>query len=136
MRKYISFSLGCLVFIDSFQFISGPTQFHHMTEYFGTEKIDLLRRKQIYSYKYLDCECKCTETQLPPKEAFYSTLSGENISVEDYAHAQCIWKDFNIQNFGQYHDLYVLTDVLSLADVFENFREVCLNYYGLDAAHF
>jgi hypothetical protein len=41
-----------------------------------------------------------------------------------------------VQNFGQYHDLYILTDVLSLADVFENFREICINYYGLDAAHF
>jgi hypothetical protein len=100
-------------------YIEVPTKFHHMTEYFGTEKIDLLLRKQIYPYEYLDSECKFTEEQLPPKEAFDSTLSGENISVEYYVHAQCAWKDFNIQNLGQYHDLYVLTDVLSLADVFE-----------------
>ena len=56
--------------------------------------------------------------------------------MEEYAHAQCVWKDFKIQNLGQYHDLYVLPDVLSFADVFENFREIYLNYYGLDAAHF
>ena len=148
MEKYISFSLGFMDFIDSFQFMSSsleklvdnlakerPTQFHHMTEYFGTEKIDLLLRKQIYPYEYLDSECKFTEEQPPPIEAFYSSLSGEDISVEDYAHAQCVWKDFNIQSIGQYHDIYVLTDVLSLADEIENFREICLNYYGLDAAH-
>ena len=76
----------------------------------------------------MDSECKFTEEKLPPKEAFYSSLSGENISVEDYAHAQKIWEEFGIKNFGQYHDLYVLTDVLSLADAFENFRDICLNY--------
>jgi hypothetical protein len=89
MKKYISFSLGCMDFIDSFQFMSssleklvdnlakeGPTKFHHMTEYFGTEKIDLLLRKQVYPYEYLDSECKFTEEQHPPKEAFHSSLSG------------------------------------------------------------
>jgi hypothetical protein len=79
----------------------GPTQFHHMTEYFGTDKIDLLLRKQIYPYEYLDSECKFTEEKLLPKEACYSSLSGEDISVEDYAHAQKIWEEFGIKNFGQ-----------------------------------
>ena len=69
------------------------TQFHHMTEYFGTEKIDLLLRKQLYPYEYLDSECKFTEEQPPPIEAFYSSLSGEDISVEDHAHAQTIWEE-------------------------------------------
>jgi hypothetical protein len=60
---------------------------------------------------------------------------GADISVEDYPHAQQIWEAFGIKNVGKYNDLYVLTDVLSLADVFENFREIGLKYYGLDAAH-
>ena len=63
-------------------------------------------------------------------------MSGECITEEDYAHAQTVWREFGLQNLGQYHDLYVLTDVLALADVFENFRDICLNYYGLDAVHF
>jgi hypothetical protein len=63
-------------------------------------------------------------------------LSGECITEEDYANAQTVWRGFELQNLGQYHDLYVLTDALSLADVFENFRDIYLNYYGLDAAHF
>jgi hypothetical protein len=86
--------------------------------------------------EYFDSESKITEQELPPIEAFYSSLSGECITEEDYAHAQTAWREFELQNIGQYHDLYVFTDVLSLADVFENFRDIYLNYYGLDAAHF
>ena len=63
-------------------------------------------------------------------------MSGECIRENDYAHAQTVWREFGLQTLGQYHDLYVLIDVLYLADVFENFRNICLNYYGLDAAHF
>lgn len=149
MEKYVSFSLGCMDFIDSFQFMSssleklvenlakeGSSKFYHMKSYFEESKIDLLLRKQVYPYEYFDDESKFEQQQLPPISAFYSTLSGEGISDEDYTHAQTVWKIFNIQNLGQYHDLYVLTDVLALADVFENFRDICLNYYGLDAAHF
>ncbi|CAG2200908.1 unnamed protein product [Mytilus edulis] len=149
MEKYISFSLGCMDFIDSLQFMSsslqklvenlakeGSSKFKHMTSHFGEEQIKLLLRKQVYPYEYFDSEAKFLETQLPPIEDFYSTLSGEGITTLDYAHAQHVWQLFNMQNLGQYHDLYVLSDVLALADVFENFREICINYYGLDAAHF
>ncbi|XP_041377266.1 uncharacterized protein LOC121389682 [Gigantopelta aegis] len=85
---------------------------------------------------YFDSEEKFTETQLPPQEAFCSSLTGETITDEDYEHAQIIWNDFNIKHLGEYHDLYVITDVLALAGVFENFRDICLNYYELDPAHF
>lgn len=149
MEKYISFSLGYMDFIDSFQFMSssleklmenlakeGVSKFEHMTDYFGDEKIKLLLRKQVYLYEYFDSESKFTEKQLPPTESYCSSLSGECITEEDYAHAQTAWREFELQNIAQYHDLYVFTDVLSLADVFENFRDICLNYYGLDAAHF
>ncbi|CAG2215764.1 unnamed protein product [Mytilus edulis] len=149
MEKYISFSLGCMDFIDSLQFMSsslqklvenlakeGSSKFRHMTSQFEEEQIHLLLRKQVYPYEYFDSEAKFLESQLPPIEDFYSTLSGEGITTLDYAHAQHVWQLFNMQNLGQYHDLYVLSDVLALADVFENFREICLNYYGLDAAHF
>ena len=107
-----------------------------MTDYFGDEKIKLLLRKQVYPYEYFDAESKFTEKQLPLIESFYSSLSGECITEEDYAHAQTVWREFGLQTLGQYHDLYVLIDVLALADVFVHFRNICLNYYGLDAAHF
>ena len=76
------------------------------------------------------------ETQLPPKEAFYSKLSGEGITDADYAHAQKVWNVFDCKTMGDYHDLYCLTDVLLLADVFEHFREMCHKNYGLDPAHY
>ena len=77
---------------------------------------------------------KFDETKLPKKEDFYSKLYEENITDKDYARANIVWKHFNIKNLGEYHDLYLMTDVYLLTDVFENFRDMCLNYYGLDPA--
>ena len=79
---------------------------------------------------------KFDETTLPPKEAFYSNLNLENISDKDYAHAQKVWKVFEIKNRGDYHDLYVKSDTLLLPDVFENFRNMCLKIYKLDPVYF
>ena len=64
------------------------------------------------------------ETTLPAKEAFYSKLMESDISDEDYEHAQTVWKEFGCSNLRVYHDLYNISDVLLLADVFENFRDV------------
>ena len=71
------------------------------------------------------------ETQLPPIEAFYSNLSMSNVSEDDYEHAQKVWKDFGIHNLGDYHDLYLRTDIILLANVFEAFR-VPLHEPGLN----
>ena len=79
---------------------------------------------------------KFDETSLPPKDAFYSVLNLEGISDEDYAHAQKVWEVFEINNRGEYHDLQVQSDTLLLADVFENFRNICLDIYGLDPVYF
>ena len=73
------------------------------------------------------------ETSLPDKEAFYSKLNLEDITDEDYEHAQ---KVFGIKNLAEYHDLYVQSDTLLLADVFENFRGKCIEIYELEPAHF
>ena len=70
--------------------------------------------------------------QLPPKDAFYSRLTDSHITDEDYQQAQDVWYKFKIKTFREYHDLYLETDVLLLANVFENFREVCMRYYSLD----
>ena len=64
------------------------------------------------------------ETILLPKEAFYSNLNLEDISNEDYSHAQKVWDVFEINNFGNYRDLYVQSDTLLLADEYENFRNM------------
>ena len=76
------------------------------------------------------------ETQLPPKEAFYSRLNDGGISDEDYAHAQKVWETFEMKNLKDYHNLYNQVDVLLLADVFENFRDICIKNYKLDPAHY
>ena len=98
--------------------------------------MNLLIDKGVYPYDYMNSWDKFDETQLPKKEDFYSQLYEENISDKDYAGANIVWKHFNKKNLGEYHDLYLMTDVYLLTDVFENFRDMCLNYYGLDPAYY
>ena len=99
-------------------------------------KFIILLRKGVYPYEYMDEWNKFNEEVLPSKESFYSNLTLENITKTDYAHANNAFKKFNINNLGEYHDLYVRSDTLLLADVFENFRKTCIKNYKLDPAHF
>ena len=95
-----------------------------------------LLRKGVYRYEYMDSWERFDETLLPDKEAFYSKLNEGGISNIDYVHAQKIREVFEIKNLGKYHDFYVQCDTLLLADVFENFRDKCVEIYELDPAHF
>ena len=104
--------------------------------YYSGDKFNLLARKGVYPYEYMDSLEKLKETTLPPKEAFYSRLNDGGISDEDYTHAQNVWKTFKMEYFKDYHELYNKVDVLLLADVFENFRNICLKNYELDPAHY
>jgi len=97
---------------------------------------DLLYKKGVYPYEYMDAWERFSETRLPEKERFYSSLTEEHITDEEYERAQEVWKAYGCKNLGDYHDLYVKTDVAQLADVFENFRKVCQEQYGLDPAHY
>ena len=138
-EKYISFSKEIIVgkyvknyvllpktyeirFIDSFKFMSsslsglvenlkksGLEKFVYLEKEF--REIELLTRKGVYPYDYMDGIEKFSE-QLPPQKEFYSKLNDCGISDEDYEHAQKIWKEFKIQNMGEYHDLYLKTDDL------------------------
>ena len=96
----------------------------------------MLLRKGVYPYEYVDNWERFNETSLPPKESFYSELKLEDISDKDYSHAQKVWEEFGIRNLGEYHDLYVQTDTLFLADVYEQFRDKCIETYGLDSSYF
>ena len=100
------------------------------------DKFIMLLRKGVYQYEYIDEWDKFNEKVLPGKDSFYSNLTLENISETDYAHANNVFKKFNINNLGEYHDLYVRSDTLLLADIFENFRQYCLENYELDPAQF
>ena len=99
-------------------------------------KFVLLLRKGVYPYKYTDDWKKFKESQLTLMKDFHNTLNNTNITEEDYKHAQKVRKTFNIKHFGEYHDLYVQSDTLLLADVFENFRKTCQEIYQLDPTHF
>ena len=90
----------------------------------------------MYPYEWMDHAAKMEHTSLPEKEAFDSKLLLSSISDDDYTHAKNVWKTFHMQTMGDYHDLYLKTDVLLLADVFESFRKKCLEYYGLDLAQY
>ena len=99
-------------------------------------KFILLLRKGVYSYEYMDSWERFNETSLPNKKDFYSNLNMENIDAIDYRHGNNVFKSFKLENLGDYHDLYVKSDTLLLADVFENFRDMCIKVYEVDPAHF
>ena len=110
--------------------------FKNLKRYYEGNKLNLLTRKGIYPYEYMTSSEKLKETQLPPKEVFYSRLNEEDISNEDYTHAKKVWKTFKMKNLEDYHNLYDEVDVLLLTDVFENFRNICIKNYKLDPAHY
>jgi hypothetical protein len=162
-EKYISFSQSVPVntwtdesgkirsqtrelrFLDSYRFMTSSLKtlaanlpddaMKVMHEYYPEkEHFDVLRRKGVYPYEWMDDEGKFDERQLPPIESFYSTLRGVGINHTEYQHAENVWKIFNCETFRNDHNIYLKSDVLLLADVFENFRDTCYKTYGLDPA--
>ena len=161
-EKYISFSKDIVVgeytskngkiiiikqqlrFIDSFKFVASSLDklvenldkncCVNTGKFYKGKQLSLLMRKGVYPYEYASSCARFDDKQLPPKEAFYSKLSGEGISDDDYKHAHAVWDEFGMKTFKDYHNLYNKSDVLLLADVFENFRDVCMKNYQLDPA--
>ena len=99
-------------------------------------KFILLLRKGVYPYEYMDSWERFNDTSLLSKEDFYSNINMENIDDIDYRHGNNVFKRFELENLGQYLDLYVQSDTLLLADTFENFRDMCIKVDELDPAHF
>ena len=130
-----------LKFIDSFRFMQSSLaslvktidRFEHMSKYFKAEQQELFRRKDVYPYEYMTDFSKFAETELPPKE---DEMKPEEISDEDYAHAKGLWDAFECKNLAHYTETYCKIDTLQLADVFENFIDVCLEKYELDPTHY
>ena len=135
-----------LKFIDSYKFM--PTSldslvnnlpkdaFYSVKREYGEKNLELLTRKGVYPYDYMNTTEKLKETELPPKEAFYSKLNNEDITDENYMHAKKVWEAFEMKTLEDYRDLYNKLDFLLLADVFENFRDICIKNYNLDPAHY
>ena len=163
-EKYITFSVNVVVgkykdkegkerkrkiqlrFIDSIRFMGSSLdslssnltddQCKNLARIHSGEEFQLMRRKGIYPYEYIDCWEKFNEDRLPSREEFYSRLNLREISEKDYEHALAVWNHFKMKNLGEYHDRYLQTDVILLSDIFETFRETCLKNYGLDPAQF
>ena len=135
-----------IVFKDSLKFMSSSLgalvnnlpkdAFKNLLKYFTPKQAEILKQKGFYPYEYMDKEEKFNDTKLPPREVFYSKLSGKGITEKDYKHACNVWNSFKMKTFKEYHELYNITDVLLLADVFENFRDICLKNYGLDPVYY
>ena len=96
----------------------------------------ILLLKGVYPYEHMDNWGRFDETSLPNKESVYSSLNMENIDDIDYIHGNNVFQKFKLKSLVEYHDLYVQSDTLLLADVFENFRNMCIKVYELDPAHF
>lgn len=141
-EKFISFSLYSsypIRFIDSYAFLNTGLErlasFLQQSDFKYCTDVNM-RRKGYYPYEYMNSFTRFHETELPPIEAFYSKLRNENIDAEQYKIAQRMWKYFQCNDLRDYHDLYLRSDILLLADVFENFRKLCMEDYNLDPCHY
>ena len=132
-------------FIDSYRFLQASlaelasnvpdAQMEQTRRFFPTTQLfEFARRKGVFPYEFIKSLADYEVTELPPIEAFYSSLNDEGISASEYEHAKRVWEVFQCSSMGEYSDLYLKIDVFLLADVFENFRQLCLEIYGLDPA--
>ena len=147
LEKYMAFTINKnLVFIDSMQFMNSSLDslvknlisedLKYSSEEFSGEKLKLVKEKGIYPYEYMNSFKRFNKDKLPDKSKVFSSLKDNCISKEDYDGAIKVWNVFKIKTLGEYHDLYLKTDVLLLSDIFENFIKLCLNYYELDPSHY
>ena len=148
-KQVLALEMGSFIFIDSFQHLGdslavlaqnvrdkGKDCFVHTLKHSNPTQQDLLLQNGMFCYLYLDNFNKFYEDSLPPRECFDNDLDPEHISDVKYVHAQNVSKPFSCQTLGDYHDVYLKSDVLILAHVFENFGKFCLKEYSLDPAHF
>ena len=149
MEKFTSFSIGRCVFKDSMQFLgkalgtcveslTSADFALHSAEFAGvnSDLRALLLQKGVMPFDWLDCADKLAVAELPPQSAFYSQLSKTACSDEDYQRARRVWELSGCATMRDYVSLYLKTDVVLLADVFEAFRAAGFGHYGLDAAHY
>ena len=135
-----------IVFKDSLKFMASKLAtlvknlpedaFKNLEKYFTTEQVKLLKQKGFFPYEYLDSIEKLKDTEPPPQKAFYSKLTGKGINNYNYKHVLNVWKTWDMKTLKDYLELYNISDVLLLADVFENFRDICLKNYGLDPVYY
>ena len=135
-----------IIFKDSMKFMASSMEalvnnlpkdaFKNLEKYFTPEQIKLLKQKGFFPYDYMDNIEKLKDPKPPPQKAFYSKLTGKGIDKNNYVHVLNVWKTWKMKTLKDYLKLYNESDVLLLADVFENFRDLCLKNYGLDPVHY
>ena len=135
-----------IVFKDSLKFMASSLEalvnnlpegaLNNLNKYFSSKQVKLLKQKGFFPYDYMDDIEKLKDPTPPPQKAFYSKLTGKGINNYNYNHVLNVWKTWNMKSFKEYLELYNVTDVLLLADVFENFRDICLKNYGLDPVYY
>ena len=154
IEKFISFSLDFIQVLDSFNFLnesleklvnnlrnSGgdfPITKYIFRDYINDnqENLNFLLRKSFYPYEYMNSFDRFEETSLPPIESFYSSLTLQSISQDDYNFARNVWHKLKFKNLGDYHNFYCLLDSALLADIFQVFRKTVIKTYSLDPGHF
>ena len=110
--------------------------FRYLSEEFSGELLKLVKEKGVYPYEFMDSFKKFSENKLPDKCEFFSSLKDNSISEKYYSRAINVWNTFKTNTMGHYHDLYLKTGVLLLADVFEKFIKISSGYYGLEPCHY
>ena len=135
-----------IIFKDSLKFMASSLEalvnnlpegaLNNLNKYFTSKQVKLLKQKGFFPYDYMDSIEKLKDPTPPPQKAFYSKLTGKGINNYNYNHVLNVWKTWNMKTFKEYLELYNITDVLLLADVFENFRDICLKNYGLDPVYY
>jgi len=144
-EKFTTLSFCDVRFIDSLNFLQAsldtlssniPSEGFSIlkSEFKGLsdEKLNLIKTKGVYPYEYMNDKSRFLEKSLPSQKEFYSSLKREGVSDEEYAHAQKVWKEFAIKDLGDYTDLYLKTDVMLLAVVWDNFRKLCIRTSRLE----
>jgi len=106
----------------------------HTARFFSGGLFPLARRKGVFPYEFVTSLESYNTAELPPINAFYNSLTDERISNEEYEHAKRVWETFNCSSLGEYSDIYLKIDVILLADIFKNFRSLCLRVYKIDPA--
>ena len=149
-EKYLSFSVGCVHFKDSYQFLSeslailvqnlmdkGPDHFVYVNKFIkDDEQRELLKQKGIFPYNYMKDVRVLRKKHLPKKEEFFNDLTCQHITKDEYDFAQKVWDRFSCKTFQDYMEIYLLADCLLLCDVFENFRSNCLQQYNIDPCYY
>ena len=147
LEKYMTFAINKnLFFNDSMQCMNqkldslvknlSDYDLKYLSEEFSGELLEFVKEKEVYPYEYMDSFKRFSENKLRDKSKFFSSLKDESISEKDYQRANNIWNMFKIKSMSDCHDLYLKTDVLLLADVFEKFIQTCLDYFELDPCHY